>query len=99
MNRRTLLKLSGALVVGSALAAAESLQAAAPVKGRPGPATRPARKEQLVKVSVFNAKGELVGPIEMPKVVKTDEEWRLQLTRDQFMIARAKGTERPFCGN
>jgi len=29
-----------------------------------------------VKVKVFNSKGELVGPIEMPRVVKTDEEWQ-----------------------
>jgi len=51
-----------------------------------------------MKVKVFNIQGQLVGPIEVAKLVKTDAEWRLQLTPDQFHIARGKGTERAFCG-
>jgi methionine-R-sulfoxide reductase len=66
--------------------------------------SRPARADSTtqpatVKVKVFNDKGELVGPIEMPSVVKSDAEWQKQLGEDVYKIARAKGTEPAFCGN
>lgn len=51
-----------------------------------------------VKVRVFDGEGRLTGPVESPRVIKTDAEWRSQLTPEQFAIARGKGTERPFCG-
>src|SRR6516165_2123694 len=51
-----------------------------------------------MRVKVFNGRGELVGPIEAARVVKTDSQWRAQLTPEQFQVARGKGTERAFCG-
>jgi peptide-methionine (R)-S-oxide reductase len=32
------------------------------------------------------------------KITKTDEEWRQELTPEQYRVARMKGTERPFTG-
>lgn len=34
----------------------------------------------------------------MDKIVKTDEEWRSQLSDEAYQVARRKGTERAFTG-
>ena len=34
----------------------------------------------------------------MEKIVKTEEEWKAQLSEEEYLIARQAGTERPFTG-
>jgi len=70
------------------------------VVGACAPSTQPApsNSEKTVKVQVFDSSAQLV-TIESPRVVKSDEEWKKQLTPEQYKIARNKGTEAPFCGN
>lgn len=50
-----------------------------------------------MRVHVFDRTGQLK-ETETKKVVKSDAEWSLLLTPGQFRVARAKGTDRPFCG-
>ena len=52
----------------------------------------------MVKVRIIGPDGKLTAPVEMPKVVKTDAEWRKQLTAEQYHITRDSGTEQAFCG-
>ena len=51
-----------------------------------------------VPLFVFDRHGKLVGPLQLPRVEKTDAEWQDVLTPEQYAVARAHGTERPFCG-
>jgi len=52
----------------------------------------------MVKVFVFDSQGKLVGPVDSPRVVLSDEEWKRRLTPEQFQVLRGQGTERAFCG-
>jgi|SRR4051794_15958701 peptide-methionine (R)-S-oxide reductase len=53
--------------------------------------------EQVTLVE-FDEKGQKKGKIKVDKVVKTEEEWKKQLSRDSFEVTRHKGTERAFTG-
>lgn len=75
--------LGGTVVGGAAMAATTSGKA---------------HNLKMVRIAQFDTKGNRVGVEEVEKIVKTDDEWRKQLTPEQFEITRKKGTERAFTG-
>ncbi len=46
----------------------------------------------------FDEKGKKKGKVTVEKVIKTDEEWKKQLSPASYEVARHKGTERAFTG-
>ena len=52
----------------------------------------------VVTVRLMGVGGKLTAPTEVSKVVKTDAEWKKQLTANEYDITRGKGTEAAFCG-
>jgi methionine-R-sulfoxide reductase len=52
----------------------------------------------MPNVHVYNRSGQLVGPVDIPKLTLTSAQWRERLTPEQYRILRSSGTERPFCG-
>ena len=52
----------------------------------------------LVKIIEFTDSGERKGVMEVEKIHKTDEEWKKQLTPEQYEVTRHAGTERAFSG-
>jgi peptide-methionine (R)-S-oxide reductase len=54
--------------------------------------------ENMVAIENFSAAGIPLGAVRTPKIVKTDAEWRRQLSALAFDVTRRAGTEAPFSG-
>jgi peptide-methionine (R)-S-oxide reductase len=50
-------------------------------------------------IALFNPDGTRTGEKRVLKIVKTDEEWKLIISAQAFLVTRRKGTERPFTGS
>jgi peptide-methionine (R)-S-oxide reductase len=53
----------------------------------------------FVDIVLFDDAGKKLQAAHTPKIVKSDAEWRAQLTPLQFYVAREHGTERAFTGD
>jgi peptide-methionine (R)-S-oxide reductase len=64
--------------------------------GRAVEAKAAAPKE--VKIAPFSASGKRLDVVTVPFVVKTDAEWKQQLSASAYDVTRRAGTERPYSG-
>jgi peptide-methionine (R)-S-oxide reductase len=67
-----------------------TVAAARPLAPDEGPAS--------VTIVQFSADGKKTGTVTVPRLIKTDAEWRRQLPSDSYWITRHADTERPFTG-
>jgi peptide-methionine (R)-S-oxide reductase len=64
-------------------------------------ADQPAKAAQLsgdVLIENFSPAGKSLGKVKVPRIVRTDDEWRKLLDHDAYVVTRHEGTERPFSG-
>src|SRR4051812_35366496 len=61
------------------------------------PVSRPVR-EALLRVARSQYRGVMTTSSQQPKVQKSDEEWRAQLSPDEYAVLRQAATERPWTG-
>ena len=56
------------------------------------------KRSATVTIENFSAAGVSEGAVQVPRVVKTDQEWQQQLSKISYAVTRHEATERPFSG-
>jgi peptide-methionine (R)-S-oxide reductase len=67
-----------------------TIAAARPLAADEGPKT--------VTIVEFSVDGKRTGTVTVPRLIKTDEEWKKQLSATSYWVTRHADTERPFTG-
>jgi peptide-methionine (R)-S-oxide reductase len=68
------------------------------VLGAGGTLASSARRSATVTIENFSGRGASLGRTEVPRIEKSEAEWRQQLTPASFEVTRHEGTERAFSG-
>jgi peptide-methionine (R)-S-oxide reductase len=53
----------------------------------------------MVTVVQFSPDGKKIGKASVPRIIKSDDEWKQQLSQISYEVARRAGTERPYTGS
>ena len=91
VDRRTFLGASASALAGFALWRIRSAEPAAAHAA-------PAGQAKMVRIVEYADSGVRQGAEVVPKIVKSEAEWRKQLSPPAFEVTRREGTERAFTG-
>jgi peptide-methionine (R)-S-oxide reductase len=93
LSRRAFIFGSAAAVSGLAFWGIRraTVAAARPLAADEGP--------REVTIAQFDAAGRRTGTATVPRLIRSDEEWRRLLSRDAYWVMRHADTERPFTGS
>ena len=95
ISRRRFLAAGSIAVAGAALVALRRVAPAAPAVPLPSLAMSDAKDVTIV---FYDDHGKRLGPRSVPLVVKTDAEWKKQLSASSYHVTREAGTEWAFSG-
>ena len=95
-SRRRL--LGGSILALAGLTLACSRSGAAASAAADGAAAAPKAPPPKVRIAEFDRQGKRLRTVELPKVVKSLEEWKRTLPPRSFHVTRKAGTEPAFSG-
>ncbi len=94
--KHTIQAILGAVAAFAAVTLLVQLTISAPTtESKMKQETQPTEPVKIRLTDVKEAPGEAIA---VPPVVRSDDEWKLRLSPEQYKVARSHGTEAPFCG-